>query len=101
MSRRRTKTKRNTSGKMKVGIGLRLQEAWRSNFESKPTVQNSVKTVTINDGKQISESSSIEKSSSSLPVALPDSGNLGYRDECITVDARLNKKGEWVLMKYV
>ena len=86
---------------MKVGFGLRLQEAWRAQFESRPSDQAIVRSVKVvsKDPEQSSEDSSIKKVSSAAPPAVLDSSIVGYRDECITVDARQNKKGEWVLMK--
>ena len=86
---------------MKVGVGLRLQEAWRSRFETRPTTQNVVHTVSVvsKDDEQRSEDGSVKKPSPIPHAVLWESGTVGYRDECITVDARQNKKGEWVLMK--
>ena len=86
--------------KMKVGFGLRLQEAWRSHFESRPSqaLVHSIKAVS-KDAEQSSDDGSVKKQLSSPSPALPDSGFIGYRDECITVDARQNHKGQWVLMK--
>ena len=80
---------------MKVGIELRLQEAWRSRFEGRPVAQNQ---VLIKDIEQSSEDDSVKKQST-FTVSAPDSSTVGYRDECITVDARQNKKGDWVLCK--
>lgn len=88
---------------MKVGIGLRFQEAWRAHFESRPTSQALVHSVKVisKDTEQSSDDGSVKKNSSSAAVALVDSGTVGYRDECITVDARQNKKGEWVRFSWV
>lgn len=85
---------------MKVGFGLRLQEAWRAHFESRPSqaLVHSVKAIS-KDPDQSSEDGSGPKQPSSVPPAPTDSSSVGYRDECITVDARQTRKGEWVLMK--
>ena len=86
---------------MKVGIGLRLQEAWRAHFESRPSNQTLVHSVNVasKDAEQSSDDGSVKKASPSVPAALTESSTVGYRDECITVDARQNKKGEWILMR--
>lgn len=86
---------------MKVGIGLRLQEAWRSHFESKPsngTVFDSINIVN-KDPEQSSDDASVKKGHPSTPAVPLEISAIGYRNECTTVDARQNKKGEWVFMK--
>ena len=85
---------------MKVGFGLRLQEAWRAQFEKRNTqaLVQSVKAVS-KDGEQSSDDGSNLKASMAAPALASDSYAVGWRDESITVDARQNKKGEWILMK--
>ena len=86
---------------MKVGIGLRLSEAWRSHFEARPAAQKHLRTATVvgHDAEQSSDDGSMKKTLPP-PTAVPtETGTVGYRDECITVDARQNKKGDWVLCK--
>lgn len=91
---------------MKVGFGLRLQEAWKKNFETRPSLPQATITPAQNsqtgdddvsdDGpfKQLAKEPHQPKES-----AQPVNTALGYRDECITVEARPNSKGEYVLIK--
>lgn len=93
---------------MKVGFGLKLQEEWKKYFETRPSAP--VPRVSVVDKtKQLGEDASEESDSpfKQLPKELQHfkeatsaiNTSLGYRDECITVDARPNQKGEYVLVK--
>ena len=84
---------------MKVGLGLRLREAWRTQLESKSTPRSQVQTVNVfsKDPDQGSDATSVKRPN--VPAMPAYKGNFGYRDECLTVDMRANRKGEWVLMK--
>ncbi|KAK5167771.1 uncharacterized protein LTR77_007470 [Saxophila tyrrhenica] len=86
---------------MKVGISLRLQEAWKSYFESKPNVQARVQKINAGtkDIDQDSEDNAHSNSTSTAVLRSPEVPTLGYRDECITVRATKDKKGNWHLMK--
>ncbi|KAK4505700.1 hypothetical protein PRZ48_003665 [Zasmidium cellare] len=93
---------------MKVGFGLKLQEAWKTHFETRPPLPAPAVNAT-SEKKQLDEDTSDEGGSpfthlgkepqQTKEVALPANTSLGYRDECITVDARPNNKGEYVLVK--
>ncbi|KAF2161290.1 hypothetical protein M409DRAFT_59287 [Zasmidium cellare ATCC 36951] len=93
---------------MKVGLGLKLQEAWKRNFETRPSllapaINAATETKTLDEDvsdegegpfKQLAKEPQQPKD-----TALHVNTSLGYRDECITVDARPNNKGEYVLVK--
>lgn len=93
---------------MKVGFGLKLQEEWKKYFETRPS--SSLPTVrAVDQSKQLHEDTSDEgegpfkqlakEPQPSKEATSPINVSLGYRDECITVDARPNNKGEYVLVK--
>lgn len=89
---------------MKVGFGLKLQEEWKKYFETRPSASPPNIRV-VDESKQLHEDVSEEgegpfkqlskEPQSSKEAIPPINVSLGYRDECITVDARPNSKSQW------
>ncbi|KAF7194480.1 ATPase family AAA domain-containing protein 3A-like [Pseudocercospora fuligena] len=92
---------------MKASLGLRLSEAWRSQFEKRPqgyTAKSQNQAVNIKQTDQSSDDVSLGEKQvpntvKARPAAQLSDSSLGYRDECITVNARLDRKGQYVLVK--
>ncbi|KAK3059010.1 hypothetical protein LTR09_000576 [Extremus antarcticus] len=86
---------------MKVGVGLRLQEAWKSYFETKPAMKlQDLKAVgTTKDVDQTSEDNTAAQQAQTPFKGMAEVSAFGYRDEVITVDAKQDRKGNWSLMK--
>lgn len=86
---------------MRVGVALKLQEAWKAKFETRPSVSSqdiSFKSLSKEDQDSSDDGIGLE-SDPSLTRKATLGTTVGYRDECITVDARKDKKGQWVLVK--
>lgn len=89
---------------MKVGFGLKLQEEWKKYFEARPFAAGPNIGV-VDESKRIHEDTleegdgpfkQLAKEPQPSKEAIPPiNASLGYRDECITVDARPNSKSEW------